>query len=63
MIWLDYNIEQAGQNFTVKGEWPGEVMGLNKDGSHKGHHLYKPGDKFVVSENGWLVKVEDNNND
>ena len=27
MIWMDYTVEQAGDNFTVKGDWPGEVMG------------------------------------
>lgn len=59
MIWVDYNIEQAGDNFRVVGEWPGEVMGLKKDGTPKDHHLYKPGDVFVVSESGWLCKLED----
>jgi len=35
MIWFDYTIEQAGPNFRVKGDHPGEVMGINKDGSKK----------------------------
>lgn len=59
MIWVDYVVEQAGQNFRVKGDWDGEVMGKKQDGSDKGYHLYKPGDVFIVNENGWLCKVED----
>ena len=57
MLWVDFNIHQAGENFKVEGDWPGEVMGTMKDGSEKDHYLYKPGDKFVVNEDGWLVKV------
>ena len=57
MLWVEYSIEQAGNNFTVKGDWPGEVMGMDKDGnSVKEYHLYKPGDKFVVNEHGWLMR-------
>lgn len=59
MIWMDYTIEQAGPNFTVKGDWPGEVMGVTREGVYKGNHLYKPGDLFRVDENGWMVKVSD----
>jgi hypothetical protein len=59
MLWVDYNINQAGVNFKVEGEWPGEVMGVNRDGTPKSSHLYKPGDVFIVNENGWLCKVED----
>lgn len=59
MIWVDYTVEQAGSNFRVKGEWDGEVMGKQRDGSDKGYHLYKPGDRFIVNEHGWLCKVED----
>ena len=59
MMWVDYNIDQAGDNFRVVGEWPGEVMGLKRDGTPKDHHLYKPGDVFIVNEGGWLCKVED----
>ena len=33
MMWMDFTIEQFGENFTVKGDWPGEVMGLRKDGT------------------------------
>ena len=59
MLWIDYNISQVGDNFRVEGEWPGEVMGVNRDGTPKSSHLYKPGDMFIVNENGWLCKVED----
>ena len=61
MFWLDYTVESAGlhgQAFRVKGDWPGEVMGKNEDGSPKDHWLYKPGDVFIVDENGWLRKTD-----
>ena len=58
-MWVDYTIDQAGDNFRVVGEWPGEVMGKKQDGSDKASALYKPGDVFVVNEGGWLCKVED----
>ena len=58
MMWIDYAVEQAGPNFRVKGDWDGEVMGQNRDGTDKGYALYRPGDKFVVNESGWLVKVD-----
>ena len=61
MIWIDYKIESAGNNWTVKGDWPGEVMGKNQDGSEKGYALYRPGDVFVVDENGWLRKIDEVN--
>lgn len=57
MLWLEYCIEQAGHNWRVKGDWEGEVMGICEDGTQKENYLYKPGDKFEVDENGWLVKV------
>ena len=57
MLWTGYNIDQAGTSFKVKGDWEGEVMGKQRDGSDKGYALYKPGDIFVVNENGWLQKV------
>ena len=44
LLWVDYNIHQAGQNFRIEGDWPGEVMGKQKDGKQKENHLYKPGD-------------------
>ena len=55
-MWVDYTIDQAGPHFTIKGDWPGEVMGFSKEGKPKDHWLYKPGDVFVVNEGGWLVK-------
>jgi hypothetical protein len=62
MMWVDYTIVQAGRNFTIKGDWPGEVWGLKEDGTERDHYLYKPGDVFKVDENGWLIKqnVDDN---
>jgi len=59
MMWVDYSIDQAGRAFKVKGDWEGEVMGVAKDGTQKEHYLYKPGDKFVVTETGWLIPDED----
>jgi hypothetical protein len=58
MMWVDYTINQAGEHFKVLGDWEGEVMGVSKDGSPKEHYLYKPGDVFIVDENGWLVKSD-----
>jgi len=58
MMWVDYNIDQAGENFKVSGDWPGEVMGLQKDGTPKDNWLYKPGDVFIVNESGWLIKSD-----
>lgn len=59
MLWTGYNIDQVGDNFKVVGDWDGEVMGKQQDGSDKGYALYKPGDVFVVNENGWLVRMKD----
>lgn len=59
MMWIDYAVESAGENFTIKGDWPGEVMGVQKDGTPKDHWLYKPGDVFIVNENGWLMKSDE----
>lgn len=64
MMWLDYTVEQAGPNFTVRGDWAGEVMGWTKDGKKTGGKetvLYKPGDVFIVNENGWLMKSDEVN--
>ena len=59
MLWLDYTVESFPDgSFTVKGDWDGEVMGKQKDGSLNEHAIYKPGDKFVVDNNGILRKVE-----
>lgn len=62
MFWLDYTVESVGlhgQAFRVIGEYDGEVMGKQKDGSPKDHWLYKPGDVYVVDENGWLCKTDE----
>jgi len=59
MIWMDYNIESFPDgSFTVRGDWPGEVMGWTKEGSEKKKEntLYQPGDVFVVNEYGILKK-------
>jgi len=58
MLWMEYNIRQFGSDFTIEGNWPGEVMGKNQDGRDKNHYLYKPGDVFVVQPNGILKKVD-----
>jgi len=58
MLWMDYSIHQAGTSFKVEGDWDGEVMGWQKDGTPKDHWLYKPGDVFIVDENGWLRKTD-----
>ena len=63
MMWLDYTIQQAGPNFKVMGDWEGEVMGVTRDGEVKENFLYKPGDRFIVNEDGWLCKVEDKSGD
>jgi|TARA_R110000803_G_scaffold9721_2_gene30435 hypothetical protein len=68
MMWLDYIIDQGGNGFTVKGEWPGEVMGVGRDGKiggdgAKSHTLYQPGDIYEVQENGWLKKISINTRD
>ena len=59
MLWVDYNIESFPDgSFTVKGEWPGEVMGRQVNGDEKEHWLYKPGDVFIVDESGILRKSD-----
>ena len=55
---MDYTIEQFGEHFTIKGDWPGEVMGVAKDGTPKQSYLYRPGDVFVVDEQGILRKTD-----
>jgi hypothetical protein len=61
MIWLDYTVESGPNGFRIKGDWPGEVMGVAKDGTPKENYLYKPGDVFIVNESGWLVKTDEVN--
>ena len=60
MMWLDYTVQSGPDCFTVQGDWPGEVMGWdrdgNKDGGIKVNPLYQPGDVFVVDQSGWLRK-------
>ena len=58
MIWMDYSIEQLGENFTIRGYWPGEVMGLDREGRTCKNGLYKPGDVFVVNNSGVLIKQD-----
>ena len=62
-MWVDYNIDSipGGKGFKVSGDWPGEVMGVQKDGTLKDNWLYKPGDVFVVNESGWLIKTDEVN--
>ena len=57
MFWTGYNIIQAGKNFKIDGDWKNEAW-LNEDGTEKQQPLYKPGDRYVVDENGWLKHVE-----
>ena len=60
MMWVDYNIESFPDgSFAVRGDWPGEVMGLDRDGKVKKNYLYKPGDIFRVNEYGILQKITD----
>lgn len=61
MMWIDYTIQQAHTSFKILGDYEGEVMGLNKDGSPRDHWLYKPGDVFIVDQNGWLRKTDEVN--
>lgn len=61
MLWVDYTVESFPDgSFHIKGEWPGEVMGIDKDGDliENKNILYKPGDVFIVQENGILKKQE-----
>ena len=51
MMWVDYNIEQLPDgSLDIKGDEPMEVV-------KKG--MFKPGDVFVVTNNGVLRKLED----
>ena len=62
MLWIDYNIESFPDgSFAVKGDWEGEVMGVGPNGTQKDSWLYKPGDVFIVNENGWLIKTDEVN--
>ena len=63
MLWMDYTIESFPDgSFTIRGDWPGEVMGMAKNGNKnlkKSHSLYEVGDVFIVNEHGILRKVTD----
>ena len=63
MMWVDYNIDSmpGGKGFKVKGDWEGEVMGIDNKGNKKENWLYRPGDVFIVNENGWLIKTDEVN--
>ena len=62
MFWLDYTVQSGPNCFTVTGDWPGEVMGWdrdgNKDGGLKSRPLYQPQDVFQVDDTGWLRKLD-----
>ena len=62
-MWVDYTIHglPGGRGFKVMGDWEGEVMGVAKDGGHRDHYLYRPGDVFIVDQDGWLVKTDEVN--
>lgn len=60
-FWVDYSIEQGINKFRIIGDWDREVMGYDADGNKsktKGT-LYNPGEVYIVSEDGWLQKVDD----
>lgn len=65
MIWLDYTVHSGIDKFTVEGDWPGEVMGFDKDGNEgvKSHPLYRPGDIYRVDKDGWLIKIGEDRDD
>ena len=52
MFWLDYAIEESYFGWRVKGDTDTEVM-------DKG--LYKPGDVYIVNQDGWLIKTDEVN--
>ena len=52
MFWFDYTIEQGHNKFRVKGDTDMEVV-------DKG--LYKPGEVYIVNQDGWLVKTDEVN--
>jgi hypothetical protein len=60
-LWIDYTIEQGADKFRVKGDWDGEVMGLDQNGKsgYKHRPLYSPGEVYIVGEDGWLYKTDD----
>ena len=65
MFWLDYTVHSGIDKFRVEGDWPGEVMGFDKDGNDgfKTQPLYRPGDIYRVNEDGWLIKIGEDRDD
>ena len=65
MFWLDYTVHSGLDKFRVEGDWPGEVMGLDRDGNpgFKEPPLYQVGDIYRVNEDGWLVKIGEDRDD
>tara|TARA_B100000780_G_scaffold127182_1_gene89148 strand:- start:242 stop:412 length:171 start_codon:yes stop_codon:yes gene_type:complete len=50
MLWVDYHIKQNDNgDIIVEGDKAKEVM-------NKETPLYRPGDVFVVDQEGWLIK-------
>ena len=49
MFWIDYTIEESYFGWRVKGDTDTEVM-------DKG--LYKPGEVYIVDQDGWLRKTD-----
>jgi len=49
MLWFDYTIESGVNKFRVKGDTDTEVIDAG---------LYKPGDVYIVDEEGWLHKTD-----
>lgn len=63
MFWIDYTVEQGLNKFRVTGDWDKEVMGYDKNGNlgFKERPLYKPGEVYIVGEDGWLHKTDEVN--
>lgn len=60
MFWIDYTVHSGFNKFRVEGDWPGEVMGFDKDGNKIPDKtvLYSPGEVYIVGEDGWLRKSD-----
>jgi len=65
MFWLDYTVHSGIDKFRVEGDWPGEVMGYDRDGNLgcKQQPLYSPGDIYKVNKEGWLIKIGEDKDD
>ena len=55
MRWIGYDLDQIGTAWRVDGEWPGEAW-QDRAGVEKQQPLYKPGDRFIVDRQGWLIR-------